>query len=253
MEIRPNKLKRKLLKGELGFAVTGFYSTDEIDAFGAALTAAGVDALWFDGEHGPTTHNELGDLTRACDLWGVTSIMRLGENNQNGVYRAFDRGAQAVVIPHVESRAEAENIVKGGKFPPLGNRGVYIGRQGYAVDDYFERVNAETMLIAMIETVAAMRNLDEILDVDEIDLFFVGAWDLAGDMGFLQDRDNPRVKEQVFEIIEKTRERGRVVGAFASKQDARQYVGAGAQFIMTVARQIVAAGADDFVQFVTKP
>lgn len=246
VEMRPNKLKRKLLAGQNGFAVTGFTSTDEIDNFGPALAGGGIDALWFDGEHGPTTPHELGDLTRVCDLWGLTSMMRIGGNDQSAIFRHLDRGAQAVVVPHVGSREEAENIVAGGKFPPVGHRGAYFGRQSYGVADYFEHADRESMLVAMIEDARGVENLDGILEVEHIDMLFVGAFDLAASLGYIKDPSNAAVRKVVLETLGRIRAGGRIAGVYTSHADVPAYAEAGASFFMTVARNWVATGAAAF-------
>src|SRR5204863_432015 len=99
---------------------------------------------------------DLGNLTRACDLWGVTSVVRVMDNDYATIYRTLDRGAQAIVVPHVNTRAEAEAVVEAGKFAPLGKRGMFTSRQGFGVDDYFKTANDQSMLMVLIEDIAAV-------------------------------------------------------------------------------------------------
>ena len=244
--MRPNKLKRKLQSGQLAYAVTGFTSTDDIDNFAPAMLNAGIDALWFDGEHGPIQPRELGDLTRVCDLWGLTSMMRIAGNDQPAIFRHLDRGAQAVVVPHVSSRADAENIVAGGKFPPIGHRGAYFGRQSYGVPDYFEHADNESMLVAMIEDKRGVDNLDEILEVERIDMFFVGPFDLAASLGHIKEPANPAARKAALDAVRRISQRGRVAGVFTQNADLPSYAEAGARFFMTVARSWIAQGAAAF-------
>ena len=131
MELRPNRIRRKLEAGEPAFVIGGFTHADDIDAFGPV----GFDGVWLEGEHGGVDAADLGNLTRACDIWGMTSVVRVNRNEQGLIYRTLDRGAQAIVVPHVDTRADAENLVAGGKFPPLGKRGLFTSRQGYGVGD----------------------------------------------------------------------------------------------------------------------
>ena len=90
---------------------------------------------------------ELGNLTRACDIWGMTSVVRVNRNDQGLIYRTLDRGAQGVVVPHVNTKEEAQNLVDGGKFAPIGCRGMFTSRQGYGVSNYFDLANNETLII----------------------------------------------------------------------------------------------------------
>jgi len=179
MELRTNRAKQKLANGEVVTIVSGITDPDDIDAVGPV----GFDGIWLEGEHGSTEASELGNLTRACDLWGMTSVARINLNEQGLIYRTLDRGAQAIVVPHVNNAAEAQNVVDGGKFTPLGKRGMFTSRQGYDVDNYLHKANEETMLIVLIEDIVAWENLDEIIAVDGIDVFFVAPSDFAASMG----------------------------------------------------------------------
>ena len=192
MELRINRAKQKLANGEVVTIVSGITHPDDIDAVGAL----GFDGIWLEGEHGSTEASELGNLTRACDIWGMTSVARINLNEQGLIYRTLDRGAQAIVVPHVNNAAEAQNVVDGGKFTPLGKRGMFTSRQGYDVENYLHKANAETMLIVLIEDIVAWENLDEIIAVDGIDVFFVAPSDFAASMGHMGDLNHPDVVEK---------------------------------------------------------
>ena len=109
-----------------------------IDQFGPV----GFDGIWLEGEHGPVDFADISDLSRACDLWGLTSIMRVNQNEQSVIYRALDRGVQGYChAAYQYTRAEAENVVAGGKFAPIGKRGMFGSRQGFRVPDYLRIAN----------------------------------------------------------------------------------------------------------------
>jgi 4-hydroxy-2-oxoheptanedioate aldolase len=129
VELRTNRIKQKLADAEVTYVAAGFTHSDDIDAFGPV----GFDGVWLEGEHGGVDAAELGNLTRACDIWGMTSVVRVNANDQGLIYRTLDRGAQAIVVPHVNTAGEARNVVEGGKFAPLGKRGLFTSRQGYGV------------------------------------------------------------------------------------------------------------------------
>ena len=143
-------------------------SADDIDIFGPN----GFDGVWLEGEHGAVDASRIGDLTRACDLWGMTSITRVNRNDQALIYRTLDCGSMGICVPHVNTKAEAQNVVDGAKFAPIGHRGMFTSRQGYGVDNYFDVANSQTLVIVLIEDIVAVNNLDEILTVDHIDVFF---------------------------------------------------------------------------------
>ncbi len=245
MEIRPNKVKRLLARGESALIASGFDNGDQIDAFGPN----GFDGVWLEGEHGPVDAAEIGDLTRACDIWGMTSVVRVNRNDQNLIYRTFDRGAQGICVPHVNTREEAENVVAGGKFAPIGQRGLFTSRQGYDVPNYLEVANDETLLIILIEDIVAVNNLDEILKVDHIDVFFVAPSDLAASMGLIGQVQTEKVQSTIDGALRQIVDSGRTAGTMCPDASwAGKYTEAGVQCLLTPSGPWVAAGAKQFRQ-----
>lgn len=244
MQLRPNRIKRKLAAGDIAYIAVGPTHADDIDAFGPC----GFDGVWLEGEHGPVDAADLGNLTRACDIWGMTSVVRVNSNDQGLIYRTLDRGAQGIVVPHVNSRTEAENVVEGGKFAPIGRRGLFVGRQGHGVEDYLETANDETLLIVLIEDIAAIANLDEILAVDDIDVFFVAPSDLAASMGRIGDIFHPEVQQTVDDALARIQAAGRVAGTTVSDDNVARYIAAGVRCVLTGTGAWIAAGAAEFMR-----
>src|SRR5437870_9106625 len=193
VKIRPNRLRQTLAAGRVATIIGGTNDPDLIDQLGTL----DVDGIWLEGEHGGVDYAYLGNLTRACDLWGKTSIVRVMDNDYATIYRTLDRGAQGIVVPHVNTRAEAEAVVEAGKVAPLGKRGMYTSRQAFGGGDYFKTANDQSLLIALIEDIVAVRNLDEIVKVDHIDVFFVAPSDLATSMGQIGNLEHPEVQRAV--------------------------------------------------------
>ena len=245
--MRTNRVKEKLAAGQVASVIWGLKDAEDIDEFGLL----GFDGVWIETEHGPTDFNDLGDLTRSCDLWGLTSIVRVNLNEQGIIYRTLDRGAQGIVVPHVNTREEAENVVQGGKFAPIGQRGMYTSRQGFGVPDYYAVANDHTLLVILIEDVIAVENLEEILKVDHIDVFFVAPADLASSMGHIDDEDHPEVQNTINDALAQIIGAGRVAGATATNDTVAAYVSAGVQFFLTEVGPWIAAGAKDFVERAT--
>jgi 4-hydroxy-2-oxoheptanedioate aldolase len=242
MEIRPNRIKRKLAHGETAVIIAGMTHADDIDAVGSL----GFDGAWLEGEHGAADPADLGNLTRACDVWGMTSVARINLNEQGLIYRTLDRGAQAIVVPHVNTKAEALNVVEGGKFAPIGKRGMFTSRQGYGVDNYFQVANDESALIVLIEDIAAYNNLDEILTVDHIDAFFVAPSDFAASMGHIGNIGHPDVQAKINGSIEKIVKSGRIAGTLATNENVGRFADMGVKLFMTNASPWIATGADQF-------
>lgn len=242
MKLRTNRAKQKLANGEIVTIVAGLTHADDVDNAGPL----GFDGVWFEGEHGSTDAADVGNLTRACDIWGMTSVVRINLNEQGLIYRTLDRGAQSIVVPHVNNAAEARNVVEGGKFTPLGKRGMFTSRQGLGVPDYFDRANDETMLIVLIEDIAAWENLDEILAVDDIDVFFVAPSDFAASMGHIGDLQHPDVQEKINDCLTRILAAGRNAGTLASNENVAGFVNMGVRFFMTNVGAWLGTGYDEF-------
>ena len=228
-ELRPNKAKHKLLEGEIATVVSGHMNAEMIEFLGPL----GFDAMWIETEHGPIDFADIPNLTRACDLWGMTSMVRVNLNLPGVIYRTLDVGAQGIVVPHVDTGDEARAVVDAAKFAPIGARGGYTGRQGFGVADYINKANDETMVVVLIEDVRAVENLDEILTVDHIDVFFVATGDLALSMDLPGQRDHPDVLAIADRTTERILEAGRVAGTVVSDATVESYISKGVRFLMT--------------------
>lgn len=240
--MRENTAKRKLERGERVVCISGLNSTHVIDFLGQF----GFDAVWIEAEHGPTDFADIPDLTRACDVWGMTSVVRVNRNNPGIIYRTFDVGAQGIVVPHVDTADEARAVVEAAKFHPIGKRGMFGSRQGYGDPDYVHKANDQTLVVALIEDIKAVNNLADILTVDNIDVFFVAPSDLAQSMGHLGGINHPDVLATIDGALEQIVAAGRTAGALVTDDNVEHYIGKGVRFMMTGWQAWVASGAAAF-------
>ena len=241
--IRSNKAKDKLKSGGVVTTISGLASSDIIDFLGPM----GFDAAWMETEHGSVTWDQLGDMTRACDLWGVTPITRVTSNEPWLITRTLDRGSMGIVVPHVNSKEAAEKAAQSAKYAPIGYRGMFGGRQSFGVADYFHQANDQTMVVVLLEEAEALRNLDEILQVDNIDVFFVAPSDLAQTMGHIGNPGHSDVQRAIDESIARIIAAGRVPGTLANDENISDYLAKGVKFVMTSWNAWVARGAGDFL------
>ncbi len=218
--------------------------TSEIIDF---LGHVGFDSVWLECEHGPVDWETLGDMTRACDLWNMASITRCNANDPGLITRTLDRGSMGVVLPHVNTRAQAEAAAAAAKFAPLGCRGMFGGRQSFGVPDYVRQANDQTMVIVLIEEVAALDNLDDILKVDGIDVFFVAPTDLSQTMGHIGNVSHPDVQAAIDDAIARIVNAGRTAGTLVNDDNVATYVAKGARFLMTSWNAWVARSAAQFL------
>jgi 4-hydroxy-2-oxoheptanedioate aldolase len=241
--IRPNRVKEKLAAGQVATILSGTNDPDLIDQLGTLA----IDGIWLEGEHGGVDYADLGNLTRACDLWGKTSVVRVMDNDYATIYRTLDRGAQGIVVPHVNTRAEAEAVVEAGKFAPLGKRGMFTSRQGFGVTDYFKVANDQSLLVVLIEDIAAIPQLDEIVKVDHIDIFFVAPNDLATSMGHIGDMRHPEVQQTIDRAIGTIFGAGRVAGMLVNTANVERYTGMGVRAVMTSFFPWIQDGAQELI------
>ncbi len=243
--MRGNRVKQKLQAGQVATVVGGSITTPDIIDFMGPL---GFDGFWLEGEHGPVDWGAIGDLSRACDLWNMASIMRVQANEPGLITRTIDRGVSGLVVPHVNTRAEAERVVQAARFHPQGKRGIYPSRRFYGDPKYFETANDEVLVVILIEEVEAVENLAEILKVEHIDVFFVAPGDLSQSMGLPMQMDHPDVVAVVGSAIQQIVAAGRVAGALAFDHNLDRYLSLGARFLFTVFDAWIAAGAVAYLE-----
>ena len=242
--MRGNRVKEQLRNGEVAHVLTGHsISSDTIDFCGQL----GFHGFWIEGEHGSPAWHQLGDLSRACDLWNMASVMRIYSHAPGVITRALDLGVSGLVIPHVNTKAEAAALVQATRFAPIGLRGMFQGRRSYGDPTYLQKANDEVLLVVLIEEIRAVENLAEILSVDHIDVFFVAPSDLAQTMGYFGQPYHPAVQEVVAKALQQITAAGRVAGSLANEQTLARDIELGARFFMTSFDPWIKAGAQDYL------
>ena len=244
--MRHNLAKEKLAAGKpISVVAPGYSSAGLVELLGRM----GFDAVFIDCEHGAVGWEDVEHMVRAAELVDVTPIVRVQSNDHSTITRALDRGAGGVQVPHINTRAQAEEAVRAAKFAPIGHRGYAGGRSALGVKGNFtEHANAETMVVAMLEEVEALRNLDAILTVEHIDAFFVAPGDLAQSMGYPGQMDHPDVRAAVDDAVRRIRAAGRAPGVLAANgAGARRYIDLGALFIYVAMASLLQPGVREFV------
>ena len=122
-----NRIKRKLERGEIVNVIEGFHTAEIVDFLGPM----GFDGVWVETEHGAIDFREIQNITRSCDLWGMTSLIRVNRVDYGLIYRTLDQGAQGVIVPHVDTAEQAREVVRAARYAPIGARGMYESRQAY--------------------------------------------------------------------------------------------------------------------------
>ena len=125
-------------------------------------------------------------------------------------------------------------MVAGGRFAPLGQRGFFPSRQSYDVPDFYHKANDETLLVVLIEDIVAWGNLDDIISVKGIDVFFVAPGDFAASMGHILDPQHSEVQEKIDDAILRIVAAGHSAGTLATNDTVERYAALGARFFFTV-------------------
>lgn len=199
-------LKERLRKREL---TVGSWITIGHTVVAEIMAKAGYDWLTVDMEHSAITLDIAQDLIRIIELCGVVPLVRVGENDPNLIKRVMDAGAHGVIVPMVNSGADAEKAVASVQYPPRGFRGVGLARaQKYGADfeGYKKQNERESIVIVQIEHIKAVENIEGILSVPGVDGFIIGPYDLSGSLGVPGQFDHPEMQnalKRVKEVSEK--------------------------------------------------
>lgn len=234
MDMPLNAFKRALAAGEtqiglfLGLA----------NAYAAEVVAtAGFDWLLIDGEHGPNDLRTIIAQLQALAPYPVRPVVRTVDHDVARIKQLLDGGVQTLMVPMVESAADAEKLVRAMRYPPHGIRGVGTAMARAArwngVEGYFAQADREMCLIVQIESTAGLAGLDAILQVDGVDAVFIGPSDLAASMGYLGNPGHPEVKAAVADAIGKIAAAGKAAGVFSADPAAAEaYRQIGASFLL---------------------
>ena len=213
--MRENTLKQKLDAGKAVFGVMiTFPSAPVIEMLGYL----GFDWVLIDNEHGSITVDNSEDLVRAAELTGIAPIVRPVANKPEIIAPFLDRGAWGVQVPHVNPADEARAAVDAVKYYPEGHRGIFSrGRPadyGFSgsTSDYVKEANRKTLVCLMLEEVEAIQNLEEMVAVDGVDVFFIGSGDLSQSMGYPGQQTHPEVQAVMEKGVSVIREAGKVAG-----------------------------------------
>jgi len=186
-----------------------------------------LDWLTVDTEHAPTDPNTLAQMVAViADSRGPLPFVRLAQSSVETIKRAFDSGASGIIIPMINTRAEAEQAVVWAKFPPQGQRsfGSYYAAIsfGQSMPEYLREANQQTMVCVQIESQAALGNLDAIFDTPGVDLAFVGPIDLSVSLGLdpIPENTHPIFQEALQEIMRAAKAHHMPLGIFCSNGKA---------------------------------
>lgn len=184
---------------------------------------SGFDWLWIDAEHG--RFNELSAATACAITAGhVPTFVRIPDKSETTIKRYLDVGADGIILPQVSSLADARNIARAALYPPQGQRSVGIARAhdyGLHFADYLAKRSYS--LIAQIETLAGVNQVDSIVQESYIDAIIVGPYDLSGSCGVPGDIACDQVQQGIAAVLAACKRAGKPCGIFAADAAAGKH------------------------------
>lgn len=180
------------------------------------LALAGFDWLFIDTEHGAIGTSSLLSVLQAVDR-DIACIVRLPRLDGGDVKRVLDMGAHGIIVPQVETEAQAREIVRLARYAPDGERGMGLGRAhgyGFALREYIDSANEKISIVIQAEHARAVENIEQIAAVDGIDAVFIGPYDLSASLGHAGDVEHPAVVEAIEHVTKVCRARGMALGYF---------------------------------------
>lgn len=207
------------------------------DAYCAQICAgAGFDWLLIDGEHAPNDVRSILAQLQALAAYPVHPIVRPVSGDVNLIKQLLDIGAQTLLIPMVESAAQARQLVAAMRYPPDGIRGVgsALARASAwnRLAGYLQEADGQMCLLVQIETRTGLENLDAIADVEGVDGIFIGPADLSAALGHLGEPDHPDVRAAIEDALGRIQAHGRAAGILTTSEPlARRYLSLGVSFL----------------------
>ena len=246
-----NPLKAKLYAGEPAFGVSLMFPSPQIVEM---LGRLGFDWVLIDCEHGAISLESIELMALAAERVGITAIARPVSNDKQAIMQLMDRGVSGVQIPHVNTSDDARLAVEAVKFYPQGDRGLAAGTRaaeygfGISQHEHTEWANRETLVCVQIEERQAIDNLDEILEVQGVDVFFVGPSDLSQSLGYPGLTDSPIVREMIETAFRKIAARGKISGSAGNAEAVQDYLHQGVRYVYTHVPTLLSNASTEFFQ-----
>ena len=233
-----NPVKQRLEAGDvaLGMPVRLGRSAD----IARIARATGHDFIFIDVQHAIFNLETIANLANVCLALGIAPIVRVRNVDDPDVSMLLDNGVTGITFPDVNTAAEAKKAVDLCKFPPIGTRSVGASFPQYdcrsvPLVSCVPEINAQTLVVCMIETLEGLKNAEAIAKVDGVDVLHVGSNDLLANMGKPGKFDDPEIVAAQDHVIKVARANGKYAGCGGNRDVERQVaaIRRGATFVTT--------------------
>ena len=249
--MKKNRMKEKLRAGEPVFGVSVMIPSPQIVEM---IGAAGFDWVLLDCEHGTLTLESVELMAMAAEACGITAIARPMTKSPEHILQVLDRGVMGVQVPHVNTAAEAREVLAAVKYHPQGKRSLAAGTRSAVYDsigslsDYVKAANEQTLIAIQLEDQPAIENIDELLKVEDIDVFFIGPSDLSQAMGHPGNPKAPVVAQAIESSFRKMAAAKRTPGTPATAENVRDVLDKGVRYIYTHLPRLLSGSAKVYLQ-----
>lgn len=207
---------------------------------GRIASATGHDFIFIDGQHALFSSETVARLIEAANGCSVAPLVRVRGWNDSAAPLFLDAGAAGIIVPDVQNADQARAIVHACRFPPRGARSlpgplVQNNFRPFPAEEAMRAADESTMLVAMIETVEAVANIDEIAAIDGLDVLHVGSVDLLLDLGKPGQHGCAEIDDAIARVAQAARRHGKILGIGGERDAARRkcYIAQGARFMTT--------------------
>lgn len=219
--LKPNFLLKKLRSNNpvIGTWIT-IPSVINVDI----ISSTGLDFIIIDFEHGPISFETAQQMIIAAENNKVSPIIRVSNNIQGDILRSLDIGAHGIQLPNVDNVDQLHKLVDYSKFPPIGNRGFspYTRAGNYNNNNAYNLVmnsNHNLLTIINVESKESIMEIDSYLDNEQLDVIFIGLYDLSKSLGIPGEVDNPMMYQYLEEIVIKANKRNKYIGTIITNKD----------------------------------
>lgn len=244
--MKNNRMKEKLRAGEPVFGVSVMIPSPQIVEM---VGAAGFDWVLLDCEHGTLTLESVELMAMAAEACGITAIARPATRSPEHILQVLDRGVLGVQVPHVNTAEQAREVIAAVKYHPAGRRSLAAGTRAAVYDshgslaDHAKAANEATLIAIQLEDREAIEHLDELLQVEDVDVFFIGPSDLSQSMGHPGNPKAPVVAEAINRGFRKMLAAGRTPGTPAVAENVREVLDKGVRYIYTHLPRLLSSSA----------
>ena len=184
------------------------------------ICKAGFDFVIVDMEHGSMDYTLAQRMVTSAEAEGSKAFIRTSRNDESNILRSLDIGSSGIIVPHVKSVGDVEQCVKYSKYPPIGNRGYtpYTKSGGYCIDkNYQTHQNKNSFVGIILEDELGLKNIETIIDNENINMVYIGTYDISSSMGCLpNDKKVLNELERCTKIIRKA---GKYAGCLFHNED----------------------------------